>query len=306
MKKKLSLTIHITFLGTTLFLFTIFTNCSAGDQREVRNEASFERLKKETQNLPPEDPSEKEFDETGLASWYGIQFQNRKTSSGELFDKDKLTGAHRTLPMFSEVKVKNLENQKEIVIKINDRGPFNNARIIDVSEKVAELLDFKESGLAKIGIMVLNRGEDAKLAKEDDFNIDDDDDEDDEQPESTRPPRKEEPRNKTREKSPKKPPITPMKENREAKETPKTSPPPNAVIDIQPKGFTIQIGVFKEKKRADSLKNELKSHVSEPIFIFMRGNTFVMQIGDFTSRDEAVALRDRLKLKGYFSFIPPK
>jgi rare lipoprotein A len=307
------------FRVKTLFLFFIFlfllTACSTGS---VREERTFEALEKEARKGAPEDPIEKEFDETGYVSWYGDQFQNKPTASGEIFDKNKMTAAHRSLPFGSEVKVINLENQKEAVVKINDRGPFNKARIIDVTEKVAELLEFKESGLAKVGIMVLHKGN-AKLMKDDDFNLDeDDDDDDDDEPTSTKPPKKEEPRKKGKEVQPaKKAPVTPapvIKESKEApvqkelKDTPtKNNPNPQGVaIEIQPKGFTTQIGVFKEKKRADALKAELKGITSEPIFLFMRGPTFVMQIGDFNTREEAVTLRDKLKLKGYFSFIPPK
>jgi rare lipoprotein A len=307
------------FRVKTLFLFFIFlfllTACSTGS---VREERTFEALEKEARKGAPEDPIEKEFDETGYVSWYGDQFQNKPTASGEIFDKNKMTAAHRSLPFGSEVKVINLENQKEAVVKINDRGPFNKARIIDVTEKVAELLEFKESGLAKVGIMVLHKGN-AKLMKDDDFNLDeDDDDDDDDEPTSTKPPKKEEPRKKGKEVQPaKKAPVTPapvIKESKEApvqkelKDTPtKNNPNPQGVaIEIQPKGFTTQIGVFKEKKRADALKAELKGITSEPIFLFMRGSTFVMQIGDFNTREEAVTLRDKLKLKGYFSFIPPK
>ena len=302
----------------TLFLFSIFlfifTACSTGSLREDR---SFEALEKEARKGVPEDPIEKEFDETGYVSWYGDQFQNKPTASGEIFDKNKMTAAHRSLPFGSEVKVINLENQKEAVVKINDRGPFNKARIIDVTEKVAELLEFKESGLAKVGIMVLHKGN-AKLMKDDDFNLDEDDDEDDDdEPTSTKPPKKEEPRKKGKEIPPaKKTPVTPspIKETKEtpAPKEPKDAPsknnsnPQGVAIEIQPKGFTTQIGVFKEKKRADSLKAELKGITSEPIFLFMRGSTFVMQIGDFNTREEAVAFRDKMKLKGYFSFIPAK
>jgi rare lipoprotein A len=307
------------FRVKTLFLFFIFlfllTACSTGS---VREERTFEALEKEARKGAPEDPIEKEFDETGYVSWYGDQFQNKPTASGEIFDKNKMTAAHRSLPFGSEVKVINLENQKEAVVKINDRGPFNKARIIDVTEKVAELLEFKESGLAKVGIMVLHKGN-SKLMKDDDFNLDEDDDEDDDdEPTSTKPPKKEEPRKKGKEVPPaKKPPVTPAPVIKETKEAPvpkeiKDTPPKNnpnpqgVVIEIQPKGFTTQIGVFKEKKRADALKAELKGITTEPIFLFMRGSTFVMQIGDFNTREEAVTLRDKLKLKGYFSFIPPK
>ena len=99
------------------------------------------------------------FDEVGLSSWYGLKFQGRATASGEPFDRTKLTGAHRTLPIGSMIKIQNLENNKEVVVRINDRGPFVDERIVDVSEKTAEILEFKDKGVTKVGIRVLKKGE---------------------------------------------------------------------------------------------------------------------------------------------------
>jgi rare lipoprotein A len=305
------------FLSILLLLFVpFFLNCASSPPKE---NSSFQALVKEANEGAPEDKAEIEYDETGYISWYGDQFQNKPTSSGELFDKNKMTGAHRSLPFGSMIKVVNLENQKETVIRINDRGPFNKARIVDVTEKVAEILDFKDSGLAKVGILFIQKAN-SRVVKEDDFNLDDEDDEEDDEVIITKPPKKEEPQKKGKEVLPplsKKPTLIPStpketketkegKESKESKESLKPTSPQGAVMDIQPKGYCVQIGVFKEKKRADSLKMELKSLVTEPIFLFMRDTTFVMQIGDFNTREEAVTLRDKLKLKGYFSFIPPK
>lgn len=290
----------MTTVCLVLVLSLNLVRCSS-TQTQLKEPESFAEFEKETLSTSvPEDEAEIKFDESGYASWYGNQFQNKPTASGAPFDKNKLTGAHRTLPFGTEVKLVNLDNKKETIITINDRGPFNKARIIDVSEKVAEILEFKDSGLAKVGIMVLSK-EEQKLVRDDDFNLDDEDDEEDEEEPTSKPPKKEEPKNKPKEKlpPPKKPSNPIVKENKETKPQP-------SVLDIQPKGFTIQVGVFKEKKRVDALKNELKPLVTEPIFVFMRGDSFVMQIGDFQSREDAVVLRDKLKLRGYFSFIPPK
>jgi rare lipoprotein A len=79
---------------------------------------------------PKEDPS---YDETGIASWYGKQFHGRYTANGEVFDLNGLTAAHHTLPMPSIVQVTNLENGRSLTLRVNDRGPFAGARIIDVS-----------------------------------------------------------------------------------------------------------------------------------------------------------------------------
>lgn len=93
--------------------------------------------------------------ETGIASWYGSDFHNKKTANGEIYDRFDLTAAHRTLQMPSLVRVTNLENGRSIVLRINDRGPFARGRILDVSERGAELLGFKRKGTAKIRLEVL-------------------------------------------------------------------------------------------------------------------------------------------------------
>jgi rare lipoprotein A len=94
----------------------------------------------------------------GLASWYGPKFHGKKTANGETFNRRGLTAAHHTLPLPSVVKVTNLKNQKSVIVVVNDRGPFNKNkehRIIDVSEKAAEILGMKQQGVAKVKVELL-------------------------------------------------------------------------------------------------------------------------------------------------------
>jgi rare lipoprotein A len=101
---------------------------------------------------PREDYS---YDETGIASWYGQAFHGDRTANGEIFNKNELTAAHRTLPMPSLARVTNLDNGRSIVVRINDRGPFAEGRIIDLSQRAAELLGFETQGTAKVRVQVL-------------------------------------------------------------------------------------------------------------------------------------------------------
>lgn len=96
-----------------------------------------------------------EYDETGIASWYGAQFHGLKTANGETYDMNALTAAHRTLPMPSFVRVTNLENGRSIVLKVNDRGPFAKGRIIDISRRGAQLLGFQQQGTARVRVQIL-------------------------------------------------------------------------------------------------------------------------------------------------------
>lgn len=92
----------------------------------------------------------------GTASWYGKHFNGRKTASGEKLNPRKLTAAHRSLPFNTKVKITNLKNNKTVVVRITDRGPFHGNRIVDLSEKAAEKLDSKATGLAYVKVQVVN------------------------------------------------------------------------------------------------------------------------------------------------------
>lgn len=95
--------------------------------------------------------------ETGMASWYGDDFHNKRTANGETYDMRAVTAAHRTLPLPSIVRVTNLENGRSIIARVNDRGPYVKNRIIDLSEKGAELLGYKNKGVTKVKVEVLER-----------------------------------------------------------------------------------------------------------------------------------------------------
>ncbi len=92
--------------------------------------------------------------ETGTASWYGRQFHGRKTASGEVFDMHRMSAAHKTLPLFSTVKVVNLDNGREVTVRINDRGPFAGERLIDLSYAAAKRLGMVSVGVAPVRVTV--------------------------------------------------------------------------------------------------------------------------------------------------------
>jgi rare lipoprotein A (peptidoglycan hydrolase) len=92
------------------------------------------------------------YDKTGIASWYGAQFHRRMTANGEWFDMEYFSAAHPTMPLPSYARVANLANGKEIIVRVNDRGPFVGGRIIDLSRKSAEILEFKTQGTAKVRV----------------------------------------------------------------------------------------------------------------------------------------------------------
>ena len=95
------------------------------------------------------------YNKTGIASWYGPKFHGKLTANGEIYNQYALTAAHKTLPLPSAVKVTNLQNNKSIVLRINDRGPFVNDRIIDLSSKAADILDLKKNGTGLVRVKIL-------------------------------------------------------------------------------------------------------------------------------------------------------
>src|SRR6195256_3067411 len=104
--------------------------------------------------VPEEDVN---YREEGLASWYGDDFHGRQTANGGEFDMASLSAAHPTLPMPSYARVTNLSNGKSLIVRVNDRGPYHGNRLIDVSNKAAELLEFKGNGVARVRVEYVAR-----------------------------------------------------------------------------------------------------------------------------------------------------
>ena len=95
------------------------------------------------------------FQQKGIASWYGKKFHGRKTSNGEIYDMYAMTGAHKTLPLGTYVRVRNLRNDQEVVVRINDRGPFVDGRIVDLSYSAAKKIGLVGPGTAPVSLVAL-------------------------------------------------------------------------------------------------------------------------------------------------------
>lgn len=99
----------------------------------------------------------KRYEKTGIASWYGDAFHGRKTANGEIYNMNAYSAAHPTLPLPSYVRVTNLANGNSVVVRVNDRGPFAHGRLIDLSKRAADTLDFRRQGVAKVHVSYLGR-----------------------------------------------------------------------------------------------------------------------------------------------------
>ena len=162
-------------LPATLLAALVLAGCAAferGDRAPSRPRAGLESLPDPVVRNEPRSrwgnddyveggrayrilPTAAGYDRTGVASWYGLKFHGRRTSSGETYDMYRLSAAHPTLPIPGYARVRNLENGRETVVRINDRGPFHGARFLDLSYAAAVKLGFAERGTASVRVTTL-------------------------------------------------------------------------------------------------------------------------------------------------------
>jgi rare lipoprotein A len=160
---------HILFVGFSLVLLCLLlAGCSKSIDSSPRDTSHVPPSKKETGKIPATQrpytvlgkhytpiASAHGFAQTGIASWYGKKFHGRKTANGEIYDMHAMTAAHKTLPMHTWVEVHNLDNNRKIKVRINDRGPFVTGRIIDLSYTGAQRIGMVGPGTARVRVTAL-------------------------------------------------------------------------------------------------------------------------------------------------------
>lgn len=224
------------------------------------------------------------YDEVGIASWYGPKFHGRRTANGEIFDMNLLTAAHPTLPMPVRARVTNLENSKSIIVRINDRGPFAKDREIDLSRKAAEVLGFRDKGTTRVRVQYLGRAPMYDSAG--------------------RLIRGQEPTSFIAEK-----PRTPDENKRVAaapvEQVEKQTLDGRTIADAPPpiasKRYAVQVGVFSNRFNAERLKRQLDqitpAEVSEAE---INGETYYrVKVGGANVREDARQTRDMLVSAGH-------
>jgi rare lipoprotein A len=137
---------RIKYIFISFFLIFLIAGCSS-KQPENKGKSYYVFGKKYTTTK-----SAKDFSQKGIASWYGKKFHGRKTANGETYDMYSMTCAHKTLPFNTKLKVKNLNNGKTTIVRVNDRGPFVKKRIIDLSFKAAKKIGLDITGTAPVKI----------------------------------------------------------------------------------------------------------------------------------------------------------
>lgn len=138
-------------LAVTVVAAALLSACAgpSGDAERGGRQVGRAYVVNGVRYVPRRDP---DYDEVGMASWYGPGFHGRQTASGQRFDMHAMTAAHTTLPFGTRVRVTNLDNDRSVVLTINDRGPFAKGRIVDVSRRAAERLGFIVKGETRVRV----------------------------------------------------------------------------------------------------------------------------------------------------------
>lgn len=201
-------------------------------------------------------PTARGYKRVGTASWYGSKFHGRKTANGEVYDMYAMTAAHRTLPIPAYARVTNLANQRVIVVRINDRGPFHASRIIDLSYAAALKLGFADHGTAEVEIEVIT-------------------------PTSTRV---EAPM----------PNVSPVVADRLS--IPEVRAAEERSIDHLPSGGVfLQIGAFAQRTSADRLQRAISAMTSLPIEIVQHRELFKVKIGPIKNSTRLKMLQKKIR-----------
>jgi len=249
-----------------LVLIALLAGCGGGGARPATGEGGHYKLGRayEINGRWYEPAFDPQYEARGIASWYGDPFHGRQTANGERFDKNRLSAAHTTLPLPSLVEVTNLENGKSLVLRVNDRGPFVDDRLIDLSEAAAEELGFKEDGLAEVEVRFVRL---ADAAGE--------------------PPR---PTERTR---------VARAEPRPTRDRPTTAAPEVAVAVCE--SWYVQAGAFRDRESARNVAAVIETLFDGPVggHSVREGGLTRVRVGPFTGRDAAHRALATVARQGY-------
>lgn len=176
--------------------------------------------------------------ETGVASWYGYPYHGRRAANGEIYDMEKLTAAHKTLPFETWVRVRNLSNDKTVEVRIQDRGPFVGNRIIDLSRAAARQIDMIGPGITKVKLTVI-------------------------------------------------------------------APPPPQKIEKEPELFAVQVGAFRDRVRAESVRDSMRAAYGAARIVERSADGVIYRVlvGAEDEEAKATALAERIRATGTSAMV---
>jgi len=198
------------------------------------------------------------FTQTGYASWYGLKFHGHLTSNGETYDMYGMTAAHKTLPIPTYVRVTNLENGLSTVVRVNDRGPFHDSRIIDLSYAAATKLNYTNKGTAKVKIEVLEPGQSYQVAEAKGKPV----------------------------------PITPEPRRQAVVASARGNYKPNDQNYHLPANTFLQVGAFSNRQSAEKARQLVQPLTELPVVIREKSNLFKVHIGPVSDNFELLELRE--------------
>jgi len=227
-------------------------------------------------------PNPKGFVERGKASWYGAEFDGKRTSSGETYNMYDMTAAHRTLPLPTYIQVTNLRNNKKVIVRINDRGPFAKDRVLDLSYAAARKLGMVGEGTTPVEIRVLDPA---------DYN-----------PKSS-------PTKTVARAQPAAAPLTAPAPARKLPEKPVNAGntlPTKTVAPAATPGIYVQVGAYARKESADAVMRDVQDALQSPALIVpiesAIGVLYRVRVGPFPSEKGARKIFPNLRDRGYFQY----
>ncbi len=246
------------------------------DKGKDKSAYSHDKTGKDSGNYAEDDAQaeSESYYQKGYASWYGREFHGRKTASGEKYDMNKFTAAHKKLPFGTRILVKNLENDKTVSVTVNDRGPYRDGRILDLSYSAAKKLGIIGSGEAKVGIRILRNGNEERYSNNEssDNNI---------EPVSGRD-----------------------EEEINARNDYKEDSKDEYIEDSRSKGYySIQAGAFYSRKNAERFQKRLERLVDNPVVLIKDNDMYKIKIDKLTNKKDANKVKRMLEKEDISSYI---
>jgi peptidoglycan lytic transglycosylase len=271
--------------------------------------------KRATRVSVPAAPARIGSEETGIASWYGIPYHGRRTASGEIYDMEKLTAAHRSLPFQTWVEVTNLENGKRVDVRITDRGPFVGGRIIDLSQRAARDIEMLGPGVVKVRLKVIEPPRDLPPPAEVPASLPGEVAAKANAPsQQAGPYRAAESPRETATLAPEsgaapESGVEPQSNVvTESKDAPAAAAPPSPAIEHQPptrtgSGYAVQAGAFAERERAEILRSKLEAIYMDARVVVGANNLWRVIVGRQMTEEQAGALAMRVRRDAGASLI---
>ena len=279
---KMLKSMSISFIAIAIIM--LFLGCTSGKaQTRGNDKGNFQNEEFDAFDGDVEYGDKGDYYQKGLASWYGREFHGKTTASGEKFNMNELTAAHKTLPFGTIVEVKNLENGKTVRVKINDRGPYRGSRIIDLSYAGAKELDIVKVGEASVGIRILKMGNDSSASSG----------------------------------NSEKQYVEPVSDTyvykntntkNESQSNPKSESQPNyntkseSQSDYYTDGLKLQAGAFYSRKNAENLKSRIETMTDYQVRIVQEGGFYKVRIEGIQNAKEMQRLKNILTEENIPSF----